>query len=138
MENILQYGLTTFGEPLNGHIPLGETINNINNWALAIFVSPSIFYASKYSDILNSDNEDWYIIIEGRVKPGEFSSYKSTLINYQYKKGEPENVEYRIESEKIEGTFHYSIDYKKIQTCALLFIKKTYLDNIENYNDFSI
>ena len=138
IEHILIYGLTTFGEPLFGHIPLGEKINDIDNWAAAIFVSPSIFYASQYSEIIKTDDEEWYIIIEALVKPGAFTAHNSTLSNYKYRNGEPKNIEYRIGSEKIIGTYHYSLDKDKIQTISLLFIKKNYLDNFNNYNEFSI
>ena len=91
-----------------------------------------------YAEIIYSNGEDWYIIIEALVKPGTFTEHNSTLSNYNYKNGEPKNIEYRIESEKIIGTFHTSSDRQKIQTNSLLFIKKNYLDNLNNYNEFSI
>lgn len=43
LEHILILGFRNFGEPLSGHIPFGEKINGIQNWAKAIFVTPSIF-----------------------------------------------------------------------------------------------
>lgn len=138
MEHILLFGLTTFGEPLKGHIPLGEKNDNIDNWAAAVFVSPSIFYASEYSDIINTDNENWFIIIEAKIKPGSYTTHKSTIYNYNKRNGEPENIEYRIESEKKIGSLHFILDHYNIYTYSLLFIKKNYLDNIKNYNEFSI
>ena len=96
IEFILNYGLHNFCEPLNNHIHLGVKKDNIEDWASAIFVSPSIFYASKYSEIINYKNEEWFIIIEARIKPESFSIHESTIYGYQFKKDEPRKVEYRI------------------------------------------
>ena len=69
-------GLKIYGEPLKGHIPLGANINNKKDWARAIFVSPSIFYASQYSEIIYSDNEEWFIIIDARLNPNSYELTK--------------------------------------------------------------
>ena len=42
-------GLLRINKPLEGHIPLGVKVNKVNNFAGAIFCSPSIFYSSEYS-----------------------------------------------------------------------------------------
>ena len=106
MEHILIYGLRNFGEPLNGHIPLGQKINNINNWAQAIFVTPSIFYASNYSETINSDMEEWYIIIEAKIKPDFYSEYEGTIYKYKYKIDEPKKIEYRIKAQNFSSNFY--------------------------------
>ena len=72
IEFILNFGLHNFGVPLNNHIQLGIKNDNIDDWANAIFVSPSIFYATKYSEIINYKNEEWFILIEARVFPDSF------------------------------------------------------------------
>ena len=134
MEHILIYGLRNFGEPLDGHIPLGKKANNINNWANAIFVTPSIFYASNFSEIISSDNEQWYIIIEAKVKNGYFSEYESTIYKYNYKNGEPNKIEYRINAKIFENVF-YDHDEEGIVTTSLLFVKKKFIDGCQNYKD---
>ena len=73
-------GLKNIGEPLKGHIALGRTFDNINDWANAIFVSPSIFYASKYADIIYSDNEEWFIIVEARLSGYLLSKHESIFL----------------------------------------------------------
>ena len=135
LEHILILGLRNFGEPLNGHIPFGEKINNIENWASAIFVTPSIFYASKFAEIINSENEEWYIIIEAKVKPNSFSIHEKTIYNYNFKDGETKNLELRIEaSENLYG-FNMTSDEEMIETYSILFIKKRFLDNCTKYSD---
>ena len=123
IEFILKNGLEEFGEPLQNHIQLGQKINNINNWAAAIFVSPSIFYASKYAELINYKNQEWFLIIEARVRPSSFSIHESTIYGYQFKKDEPKNVEYRIE------------DSINVVATSLLFVNKDFLENIRNFSE---
>lgn len=123
IEFILKNGLCNFGEPLPNHIKLGQKINNIDNWASAIFVSPSIFYASKYSEIINYQFQEWFLIIEARVRPNSFSIHESTIYGYQLKKGEPKKVEYRIEYPQ------------NVEVISLLFVNKHFLENISNYSE---
>ena len=134
MEQILDYGLHNYGEPSYGHIKLGITINNVKNWANSIFVSPSIFYASRYSEIINSEGEDWYIIIEAFVDPQAFNAYKSTIYKYDYKIGEPKELEYRCTGYTGSRDHPHVYDEKGIYTNSLLFVKKSYLDNAKNYS----
>ena len=139
MEHILMYGLRNFGEPLNGHIPLGQKINNISNWAQAIFVTPSIFYASNYSETIYSDKEEWYIIIEAKIKPDFYSEYEGTIYRYNYKKDEPKNIEYRIKACNYGGVFYGNInDEEGIATISLLFVKKKFLEQCQRYIDGNI
>ena len=141
MEHILLYGLHCYGEPLYGHIRLGEKVNNVENWANSLFVTPSIFYASKYAETIKSENEDWYIIIEAFVDLQNFDKYKSTIYNYIFKNGEPKILEYRHNG---CGRFppimhiHCSLDINGIDTTSLLFVKKRYLDNATNYSEGKI
>ena len=133
MKYILLFGLRDIGEPLNNHIPLGKEVYGINNWSNAIFVTPSIFYASQYSEIIRSENEEWYIIIEAKIKPDCFSKFESTIYNYKYKNFEPKNIEYRIPVEEKEN-YCYG-DENFIQTNSILFVKKQYLDSLNNYDE---
>ena len=133
------YGLRNFGEPLNGHIPLGQKINNISNWAQAIFVTPSIFYASNYSETINSDMKEWYIIIEAKIKPDFYSEYEGTIYRYNYKKDEPKNIEYRIKACNYGVVFYGNTkDEEGIVTISLLFVKKKFLEQCQRYIDGNI
>ena len=133
MEQILKYGLHNSGEPSYGYIKSGETIFGVNNWTNSIFVSPSIFYTSKFSEIINSDGEDWYIIIEAFVDPKFFGTYQSTIYQYNLKLEEPKNLEYRYNISISNDTNIYG-DQKGIYTNSLLFVKRAYLEKAENYS----
>ncbi len=67
------------GEPSYGNIPKGVKVNNVENWANSIFLTLSIFYASKYAEIINSEKEEWFIIIEVMIAPKFFKEYESTI-----------------------------------------------------------
>ena len=140
IEHILMLGLRSFGEPLYGHIPFGEKIFEIKNWAKGIFVTPSIFYSSKYADIINSENEQWYIIIEAKVAPNSFSVHEKTIYDYKFKEGETQNLEYRINAEEdLYGNgASETFDESNVETNSILFVKKKFLDNCRKYSDSSI
>lgn len=140
IQHIANFGLRNYGEPLIGHIQKNETINDIKNWSSAIFVSPSILYAKNYSEVIGSNGDNWYIIIEAKIEPGYYSSHESTIYNYNYKSGEPSNVEYRIKStDNIDDCFVYGgPDQYHISTTSILFVKKDFLDNLNNYQDTAV
>ena len=134
IEFILNFGLQNFGEPLINHIQLGLKHDNINDWANAIFVSPSIFYASKYSELISYKNEEWLILIEAKIQPGSFSTHESTIYGYQFKTNEPKNVEYRIEN--CYGPYIENIHERDdLIVTSLIFINKKFLDNIKDYSE---
>ena len=126
IESILRFGLKKIKKPRKYHIPLHLTINSIDNWADAIFVSPSIFYASLFSDILCSKGDFFLILFEGKVKNSSFTSHPSTIVDYKLKNGEPKEIEFRIEEE--ENIFIES----------LLFLSCFFLYDIENYEEGNI
>ena len=90
LEPIMRIGLLSSGRKINGteikppsgHIPLNTKVAGFSNWAGAIFVSPSIFYAGHdaYSERINSGKERYSVIIEVRVKPKSYTSYDSTVL----------------------------------------------------------
>ena len=93
LESIVKNGLRPSGSklsdgkeinPLPGHISLDVTVAGIKCWAKAIFVSPSLFYASDvvYAERIISNNKTWAVLVEGRLKPNTFTKYKSTVLNY--------------------------------------------------------
>ena len=81
--SIMKYGLHPPGSVLSpgyqistqkGHIALNKRVGSFDNWAHAIFISPSIFYAADqvYSERIFSDNQRWCVVAEVRVKPGSY------------------------------------------------------------------
>jgi hypothetical protein len=142
IENIMYTGLKKVGEPLKGHISLGNTVDNVEDWANAIFVTPSIFYASQYAEIIYSDGEEWFIIIEARLNNKcAYSKHSSTFYGYKYKQNEPEKIEYRIGGFYELGDimyWHYNESESVICTTSLLFVNKNYLEKIQNYDEGKI
>ena len=133
--NIMLTGLLLINKPLEGHIPLGIKVNKIKNWANAIFGSPSIFYASEYSEIIYSDNEEWYIIINALAKPNSYTEHVSSINNYNFKNNEPKLLEYRIRSTQEYLSYVDCLYEQNIETVSLLFVKKKALDNMHDYSE---
>ena len=113
LESIMDIGLKLPGtklkdgtvlKPLSYHIGRNITIDNIKDWANAIFVSQSIFYSADeaYANEIESNNKDWIVLVEGRAKIGSYYTRRHTfgnIENYKLLEGEPEGVEFRIEKE---------------------------------------
>lgn len=143
IEHIMNRGLKNTGEPLKGHIGIGRTFDNIKDWSNAIFVTPSIFYASKYAEIIYSDGEEWFIIVEARLSKEspwyrKVSFHKSTFFNYIYKNNEPTEVEIRIEVDPASSESLPNEVTNCICTTSLLFANKSYLEKLQNYNEGDI
>ena len=143
IEHIMNRGLKNTGEPLKGHIGIGRTFDNIKDWSNAIFVTPSIFYASKYAEIFYSDGEEWFIIVEARLSKEspwyrKVSFHKSTFFNYIYKNNEPTEVEIRIEVDPASSESLPNEVTNCICTTSLLFANKSYLEKLQNYNEGDI
>ena len=89
-------------KPLENHINRYVTVNNIEDWAKAIFVSPSIFYSANaaYAKVIQWCYKEWLILIEARAKIGSYVNLESTIFNNEYMEGEPkDDIEFRIEKE---------------------------------------
>ena len=97
--------------------------------AKAIFVTPSIFYASKYADIINSENQEWYVIIKAKLQPETFSFHEKTIYNYNFKDGEHKNLEFRIDTSDFLYDMCLTSDEDMFDTYSVLFVKKKFLDN---------
>ena len=89
-------------KPLENHMNRYVTVNNIEDWAKAIFVSPSIFYFANaaYAKVIQSCDKEWLILIEARTKIGNYVSQESTVFKYECMEGEAkDDIELRIEKE---------------------------------------
>lgn len=144
LESIMKYGLYPSGstlengveiKPLDGHVKLKTKVAGFDDWAKAIFVSPSIFYAGHpaYAKRIISNNEEYCVLVETRIKPGSFSKHPPTVVKYAQKNGEPTFVEYRIEV-KDESNLIMRIESKNnVVVTGILFAKSDFLKNIKDY-----
>ncbi len=109
LESIFQCGLVPSGtklsdgtmiKPPSNHYPPGKRYLDMDNWANAMFVSPSIFYASDrcYSDEVESESMQWRVVMKARVKPSAYKEYNSTVHSHNPIAGEPQYPEFRVET----------------------------------------
>ena len=86
--SILAQGLLPAGSagisPPPGHYRLGETFYGVENWAAAIFVSPSLMYSAHaaYSERITSENEQWCVLIKTYCRPESYKAYDPTVLRY--------------------------------------------------------
>jgi hypothetical protein len=114
----------------------GTRVGSFQNWAHAIFISPSIFYAADvvYSERIFSDQQRWCVVVETRVKPGSFTKHKQTLLNQRVLlPGEPENLEYRVAVNADEDFILRVESNRNVIVTALVFLSVTFLENINEY-----
>ena len=144
LESIMMYGLYPSGtklidgteiKPLEGHIPLKTSLEGFDDWAKAIFVSPSIFYAGHpvYAKRIYSGNIEYSVIIETRIRPDTFSKHPPTVVKYVQKSGEPDFVEYRIKVKDDSDLIMRIESQQNVIVTGILFAKTDFLRNIKDY-----
>ena len=144
LESIMKYGLYPSGsklengyeiKPLKGHVQLNIKVDKFNNWAKAIFVSPSIFYAGHpaYAKTIISNNIEYSVLIETRIKKGKFTQHKPTVVKYAQKNGEPTFIGYRIEVKDDSNLIMRIESEKNVIVTSILFAKTDFLKNIKDY-----
>ena len=144
LESIMKYGLYPSGsklengveiKPLEGHVKLKTKLAGFDDWAKAIFVSPSVFYAGHpaYARTFISGGEEYCVIIETRIKPGTFSKHPPTVVQYAQKNGEPTFVEYRIEVKDDSNLIMRIESEENVIVTGILFARTDFLQNIKDY-----
>ena len=143
IESILKNGLKESGAvleemgqitPHGDHIQVGVKCNNLNDWSQAIFTSPSVFYSthSTYSERIDSSffGNRYAVLIETRLKPNSFKSYKSTT-SRDVVLGEPSMIEYRVKSVDNNNN-------KNIYVISVTFVLENFLNNVKAYDQGDI
>ena len=145
LSSIMKYGLHPAGTVLSpnhrinpeaGHIALNIKVESFANWANAIFISPSIFYAADqvYAERIFSDGQRWCVVVEARVKPGTFTKHKQTLLNQRaLLPNEPEMLEYRVAVTSDQDFILRVESNTNVIVTALVFVNLTFLENIDEY-----
>ena len=136
LASILENGLNKPGSVLkdgttlpirSGHIPQHKTVNGVNDWAMAIFLTPDIFYATSiYSEKFESQSGKWCVVIKAAVEESAYKAYASTtpafdkdLVKRGGMKGEPsERPEYRVE------------DKNKVIVESVVFVSDNFLHSV--------
>jgi len=149
LESIIRYGLKPPGAKLsNGnfinphpnHINLNLRFNGFDNWAKAIFVSPSIFYASHpcYAESIISNNTRWAVLIEVRVKPNSYTAHNSTVWRDQKIDNEPTHVEYRVESKENDDLIYRIVSESNLFIVSISFVLVQFLENVKDFYEGDI
>ena len=146
LESIMKYGLLPSGtilengteiKPLEGHVQYGCKIDDIEDWAKAIFVSPSIFYAGHpvYAQkIFDNSGTEYCVIVETRIKQGTYKEFPPTIVEkLPQTNGEPTFVEYRIEVKDDSNLIIRSEKQENVVVYSILFAKSDFLKNIKDY-----
>ena len=142
LESILRYGLKPSGstlpdgskiKPPSNHYKLGKTHFGITNWANAIFLSPSIPYASHacYSERIFSGNNQWCIMVRARVKPDAYTMHEPTVYRGDPIDGEPDTPEFRIEASSEDKIMRVEAAGNVVVT-SIVFISLNFLENTPN------
>jgi hypothetical protein len=143
LESILKNGLKESGSiikdfgqitPQSDHIQVGVKFCNLNDWSQAVFTSPSIFYSTHttYSERIDSKfyKERYAILIEARLKPGAYQTFKSTTARVIVP-GEPTLIEYRVKSVD-------KYNNKNIYVISITFVSEKFLQNVRAYDQGDI
>ena len=144
LESIMKYGLYPSGstledgteiKPLPGHVKLKTKVDKFEDWAKAIFVSPSIFYAGHpvYAKKIDSDGITYSVLVETRIKPGTYSEHPPTVVKYVQKNGEPIFVEYRIKVIDDSNLIMRIESEKNVIVTGILFARTDFLQNVKDY-----
>ena len=140
LESIIDKGLLPSGssgiKPAKGHYKLGETHFGIRDWAAAIFLSPSILYASHacYSERIFSESQQWCVLVKAYCKPGSFKSYDPTVFQYEPMDGEPDMPEYRIPVTEADKNVILRVESaRSVVVQSLIFVRLSFLEN-QNIN----
>ena len=163
LESIIKYGLKLPKSKLeNGKfspapkvIPKYSKVDGINNWENAIFASPCIWGATRYSDPLFIDEEcrpfraRYYCLIEVLIRPNSYTEHEKKDLddifevycgNYEdYEKGKKKFKIYRISCEEniivksilfIINFFSSQFIEKKYEVQKQILKKNGFLDNL--------
>ncbi len=166
VRSILAYGLLPSGaelpdgeqiKPPSNHFSLEMNYAGVQNWSKAIFVSPSILYASHpcYSERIQKGDSHWCVVVKVYINPSSYENYGSTVqIKDKPLDGEPSKPEYRVDKEAAEGEmsrmwkamsrFYDSGESRKsfqkkteasrnVAVASVLFIDTDFLDNVNEY-----
>ena len=144
IESILKNGLKESGSilkelgtitPHGDHIQVGVKCNNMNDWSQAIFTSPSVFYSTHptYSERIDSSffGNKYAILIEVRLRPDSYGTFKSTTSGRNIIQGEPTLLEYRVKSVD-------KYNNRNVYVVSITFVLDNFINNIKSYDQGDI
>lgn len=144
LPSIFKHGLRPSGttlpggvliKPPPGHIDMKESYGGIDKWAQAIFVSPSLLYASHgaYAQEVMSQNERWCVLVMARVKPGCYTAHPPTTSPpHMAVKDEPQDSEFRISVPGAQNPIFRVQSENNVVVTSSVFILMSFLEEFES------
>ena len=136
LESIIEKGLIPAGtdgiQPPNGHFSLGKEYFGIQNWAAAIFISPSILYAghAAYAERVVSQRKQWCVLVKAYCKPNTYKSYDPTVFKYTPMEGEPDSPEFRVPVPGADKNVILRVESKRsVVVRSIVFVRLSFLED---------
>ena len=137
LSSIIKKGLLPAGTggiaPPDGHIPLGMSALGIEDWAAAVFVSPSILYASHnvYAERILAEGDKWCCLVKVYCEKGHYTKHQSTVSGFEMDPDTDENLpEYRIPTPANENVFLRVEKARHVIVYSVMFVKLTFLESV--------
>jgi len=138
--SILRNGLMASGtrlpsgdliKPPAGHFQLGRDYFGFKNWARAIFLSPSVLYASHvvYSERVVSEKKQWCVLVRARVAPSSYTTHDPTTL-FTAMDGEPENSEFRVPVSSDHDSILRVESSRNVVVTSIVFIELDFLEHV--------
>ena len=124
--------------PPQNHYQLGQSYFGVSNWAAAIFVSPSLLYASHacFSERFFSENIQWCIVVKTQVRRRSYTHHDPTTLFKQARiDGEPHNSEYRVPCSSDKDKILRVEQSRNVVVISVVFIQTSFLEKITSSNE---
>ena len=136
LESIIKKGLIPAGTdgitPPRGHISLGEVWFGTQNWAAAIFISPSILFAghAAYAERVDSQDQKWCVLVKTYCNPNTYEPYNPSLFGYKPKDDEPANSEFRVPVTEADKNVILRVESKRnVVVRSIVFVRLSFLQD---------
>ena len=136
LESIIEKGLIPAGidgiQPPSGHFSLGNEYFGVQNWAAAIFISPSILYAghAAYADRVVSQDQQWCVLAKAYCKPNTYESYNPTIFKYTPMEGETDSPEFRVPVAEADKNVILRVESKRnVVVRSIVFVRLSFLED---------
>eukprot|EP00756_Hemistasia_phaeocysticola_P002157 Hpha_TRINITY_DN11484_c0_g1::TRINITY_DN11484_c0_g1_i1::g.137673::m.137673 len=102
-------------EPPSDHYARGIAFSGVEDWAAAVFASPSVVYAADgFSERLTCWGERWCVLVLAYCEPDSYKAYQSTIKNRRAES----QIEWRVERAEC------------ITATAAVVVRKAFIDSI--------
>ena len=118
-------------KPPAGHFQLCRDYFGFKNWACAIFLSPSVLYASHmvYSERVVSEKKQWRVLVRARVAPSSYTTHDPTTL-FTAIDGEPEKSEFCVPVSFDHDSILRVESSRNVVVTSIVFIELEFLEHV--------